>query len=99
MHVYDRDFRLLGPDFKFFRPGRNNHLVSDGLIYMADCRGAGLAPGLHGGTGHQRAVTQGARAARRLPRRSVDSFLRTRWERHHRIDQSILELITRTSIA
>jgi sugar lactone lactonase YvrE len=44
VHVYDQGFRLLGADFKFFRPGRNNHLVTGGLIYVADCSGEGAPP-------------------------------------------------------
>jgi hypothetical protein len=44
VHVYDQGFRLLGADFKFFRPGHNNHLVTGGLIYVADCSGEGAPP-------------------------------------------------------
>lgn len=41
MHVYDRSFRFLGTDLKYFRPGLNNHLAIGGLVYVADCSGDG----------------------------------------------------------
>ena len=41
VHVYDRSFRFLGTDLKYFRPGLNNHLAIGGRLYVADCSGDG----------------------------------------------------------
>ena len=41
VHVYDRSFRFLGTDLKYFRPGLNNHLAIGGRVYVADCSGEG----------------------------------------------------------
>ena len=43
VHVYDRNFRFLGADLKYFRPGLNNHLAIGGLVYVADCSDDGKA--------------------------------------------------------
>jgi hypothetical protein len=44
IHVYGRGFRFLGTALKHFRPGVNNHLVSGGLVFVADCGGDGELP-------------------------------------------------------